>query len=336
MLQLSNSTPFRVALDVFPDLRGIDTVHVTIKATFRLGDALAIDEEQAPLHSSDVYWGEPGSSSLRYPGDRHLAKPSTDVLLVGHAHAPRGKPVTELLVELAVAELRKTVRVVGDREWTGGLLSRASAPEPFVTLPLIHERAFGGRSPPDEDPPRYEPRNPVGRGFRGARGQDMEGSPLPNLEDPRAPIVDAGDRAAPACFAPIAPAWSPRKEYAGTYDEAWRRRRAPYLPADFDPRFFHTAPAELVAPAYLRGGEPVQVVNAAPEGPLRWTLPICRLNVEVQIAGVWTSLQPRLETVLFEPDARRCCMVWRATCPCDKQVLQLERASVRLDELRST
>ena len=42
MHRIVNTTPFRAALDIFPDRRGVDTLHVTLKATFRLGPALAV------------------------------------------------------------------------------------------------------------------------------------------------------------------------------------------------------------------------------------------------------------------------------------------------------
>ncbi|MDC0717877.1 DUF2169 family type VI secretion system accessory protein [Nannocystis bainbridge] len=335
MLQVTNNTPFSAGLDVLPDVRGVDTVYVAVKASFELGSPLRVAEEQVPLHASDVYWGEPGQSSIRYPADRHPTKPSTDVLLVGQAHAPRGEAVSELMVEFAVADVRRAVRVVGDRFWTGAAsLSRATTPVPFVAMPLVYERAFGGCYVPEQGPPRDEPRNPVGRGFRGARGRAMKGLLLPNLEDPRSPVLGAGDAAIPACFAPVAPAWSPRRECAGTYDEAWHRHRAPYLPHDFDPRFFNVAPEVLRAPGYLRGGEAVRLENAAVEGPLRCLLPICRFFIEVRIAGDRRTLRPELETVLIEPDARRLCMVWRAATSCDKRVLQIERATLWLEELR--
>ena len=48
----------------------------------------------------------------------------------------------------------------------------------------------------------------------------MQGLPVPNLEDPAAPLQQIGQTPAPACFAPIAPSWLPRRSYAGTYDEA--------------------------------------------------------------------------------------------------------------------
>ena len=69
----------------------------------------------------------------------------------------------------------------------------------------------------------------------------MEGLPVPNLEDPAAPLEQIGQTPPPACLAPIAPSWLPRRLFAGTYDERWQRTRAPYLPDDFDPRFFASA-----------------------------------------------------------------------------------------------
>jgi hypothetical protein len=336
MLRLTNTTPFSAGLDILPDARGVDTLYVAVKATFRIGSSLSVAEEQVPLQTHDGYWGEPGQSSIKCPGDRHPCKPSTDVLLLGHAHAPRGKAVTELDVTLSVASIHKVVRVMGDRVWKGGrVFSRTTDPEPFVSMPLVYERAFGGRHEPERGEPTFESRNPVGRGFMGKRGgADMDGLPVPNLEDPRTPFRDARDRSAPACFAPVAPSWSPRKNHAGTYDDRWRRYRAPYLPEDFNPLFFNTAPPELISPRYLRGGEPVRIVNASPEGPLHFSLPSCRLALEIHIAGRMEQPHPSLETVLFEPDERRMCMLWRASVPCDKKVLQVQQVVVQLDELR--
>src|SRR5919108_183167 len=85
--------------------------------------------------------------------------------------------------------------------------------------PLVWERAFGGTDVTPKGP-TAEPRNPVGAGFRAPDGQKpLAGMPLPNLEDPFAPISSWKDRPAPACFAPIAENWQPRLSYAGTYDD---------------------------------------------------------------------------------------------------------------------
>jgi hypothetical protein len=339
MLQVTNTTPFEVGIDVFADARGADTLYVVMKATFTLGHpghGLSVAEKQVPILTADVHWGEPGASSLRYAGERHLCKPSTDVLLIGQAHAPRGKPVTEMDVQLSVASLTKSIRITGDRVWRSGVLSPGiSSPAPFLTMPLTYERAFGGTHVPERGEAVFEPRNPVGRGFRGRRSpSELSGLPLPNLEDPSHSVAKAGDRAVPACFAPIAPSWAPRKLHAGTYDESWRKHRAPFLPKDFDARYFHAAPADLIAPSYLKGGEPVRLVHLLPEGECRFQLPICTPVIRADIAGTVETPRANLETVLIEPDERRVCMQWRAAAPCDKKVLQVRHVAVSLGTLQ--
>ena len=58
---------------------------------------------------------------------------------------------------------------------------------------------------------------------------------------------------APGGFGPIGPDWEPRQRHAGTYDERWKRERAPVLPADFDPRHNCVAPPGLWSATPLLG-----------------------------------------------------------------------------------
>jgi hypothetical protein len=335
MLQIDNQTPFEVAIAPFPDEQGIDTLYAVVKATFALpsataGDGLLVAEEQQPVLRADEPWGEPGASSLRYAGELHLAKPATDVVLVGSAQRRDRRPAERLDVRLRVGPVAKTVRVFGDRLWSGGLFGgRPGAPEPFEAMPLTWENAFGGTLT-DEDgtPTGGEPRNPVGRGWSGQRSE-----PPPNLEDPRQLIGGAKDRPAPAGFGFVAPSWQPRAGYAGTYDAAWQRRRAPYLPADFDPRFFNAAAPGLTCRALLAGGEPVELEHASVTGPLRFSLPRCALRVTVAAAGGPVQPPVRLETVLLEPDEDRLVLTWRAAHCCDKQLTRIAAVRFELDRL---
>src|SRR3989304_1156690 len=96
MLQLKNTTPFVTGIAVFPNENGIDTLYVTIKATFKLGSILEISDKQKPLALADEYWGEPGQSSLKYTSESHLTKPSTDIVLIGEACSPGMRPVSQL------------------------------------------------------------------------------------------------------------------------------------------------------------------------------------------------------------------------------------------------
>jgi hypothetical protein len=331
MLQVANHTPFSAALSVFPDPAGVETAYAVVKATFRLGaQGAELAEQQAPLLATDVFWGDPLKTSLRAVAEFALLKPATDVLLVGHAYAPA--PNTRVAdVTLRVGPVVRTVRVFGDRHWQKSAGSwRASSPAPWERMPLRWELAFGGvaQATGDEVPP-HEPRNPIGRGIGERDGVPTEGQPLPNLEDPTALLSSPKDRPKPAGFGPIAPTWQPRLGYAGTYDEAWIKGRAPYLPLDFDPRFFQVAPPELIAPGLLQGGEPVELQGFTPGPPLRFELPACGLELEFDFDGAKMQKPPQLEMLLFEPDLGRLQMLWRAALAVDKKLLKLKTLAVR-------
>ena len=331
MLQIVNLTPFSAALSVFPDAAGVETAYAVVKATFAIGaGGPEPASPQLPLLPGDVFWGDPVASSLRAAGEFGLLKPATDVLLTGRAVAPA--PDTRVAdVSLSVGAVNRRVRVFGNRHWQragGGW--RASAPEPWQRMPLRWELAFGGVAPaaPGEAA-EYEARNPVGRGLVARHAQPAPDQPLPNLEDPQQLLNEPHDRPVPACFAPIAPTWMPRRAHAGTYDEAWTRGRAPYLPLDFDARFFQVAPPELVAPSCLQGGEAVRLVGFSAGGAIEFALPEVGLELQVDFNGAQTPCRPQLELVLFEPDAGRFQMLWRAAWPVDKWLLKLKAVTVR-------
>jgi len=330
VLQLANNSPFEPAIAVFPDPNGVDTLYVAIKATFELGPSLRIAEQQVPPVVADEYWADPQSSSLRYPSDIHLLKPSTDVVMISRAWPPDGRKLPQIDVRFTVAERQKVLRIFGNRVWENGSVS---APQPFESMPIVYEYAFGGVHQVDAAAGEMlgEGRNPVGRGFRGKRNsKQLEGLPLPNIEDPRCLVSETGDQASPAGFAPLAPSWLPRRDYAGTYDEAWQTGRAPYLPTDFDPRFFCMAPPDFGFDRYLVGGEPILLENLHRNGPLAFTLPECRLQASIRVAGATETPPLNLETVLIEPEKQRLCLTWRAALPCDKKVLKIESVEINL------
>jgi hypothetical protein len=337
MLQVRNETPFTPGMFMFPDERGVDTLYVVVKATFTLrGHTLALAEQQCPLIIADECWGEPGQSSLKYASEAHLLKPGTDVLLVGAAHAPHGRPTESCLVSVRVGLAWQALQVFGERTWRGGLFSPGiSTPEPFTRMPLVWERAFGGTHVVEDGPVLGEERNPVGQGFRGERSAvEMVDRPLPNLEDPRHLIGSISDTPAPVGVGAIAPAWQPRRGCAGTYDEQWQARRAPYLPRDFQPEFFHVAPSALRVREGLKGGEPVELSNVSPEGTQRFALPRCELDVAVRIDRRSEHPVMRLETVLLEPEEARVCLTWRGAVECDKQALKVHEAHFQVRSMQ--
>jgi len=329
MLQLENNTPFVSTLNLIPDAKGVDTLYVVIKATFTLGNELALAETQQPLHMADDFFAEPGLSSLKYSSDIHLAKQATDVALVGSAHTPGHRSQEQLGTSLSVGSLAKTIYVVGEQEWTGRLLGPSKGPiKPFNTMPLTYERAFGGVHVINEKKGKFKAveSNPVGQGFRaGKRRKDLKGRLAPCLVDPQ-------DSERPACYGFVAPTWHPRVGFAGTYDEAWERQRSPYLPQDFDARFFNAAHPDLIANGFLQGGESVKLKNLSPQGTLRFPLPCCKFDLAIKVGQQMESPTLNLETVLFEPDDARMTMLWRAALSCDKKALKVELVEVGLQE----
>lgn len=339
MLQVDNQTPFAAALSVFPDVHGVESAYLVVKATFAFtADAPALAPMQLPLLAADVYWGDPAQTSLRAAGEFALPKPATDILLIGRAVAP-GPGTRMAEVSVQVGPVHKRVCVFGDRRWERrGSHWQPGEAEVWERMPLRWELAFGGVVPARDKTAAavqdWEPCNPVGRGLFDPEALRAGGEPppLPNLEDPDELIGTEADRPRPACFAPIAPTWLPRRNHAGTYDEAWTKTRAPYLPRDFDTRYFQVAAPDLVAPGYLQGGEPVVLQGFTQGSPLTFALPRLTLEATFDFDG---QPQPRplhLETVLFEPDNARLQMLWRAGLAVDKKLLKLRTARLRCAE----
>jgi hypothetical protein len=316
--KIENLTPFAFETVVAADEDGRLLYVPVVKATYALqpDGSLKIAEKQLPVNVGGELWGEPGISSYKYEPECAFTKAATDMVLIGHAHAGP-ESATEVFVRLRAGPLDKTVRVTGDRYWVKALgMVSMTSPEPFESIPLTYERAFGGwdRSHPDPTRHAFEPCNPVGVGFRSPHGRFEEGIRLPNLEDPQSPVQAYAGTSPPAGFGFTAPDWKPRAALAGTYDETWTNERMPLLPKDFDRRFFNAGSPGLVAPNYLKGDEAVFIQNASPRGAISFNLPAlpppeCR----VQLSGRRPDarVQTNLDTVIINTDDDLLLLIWR-------------------------
>ena len=327
MLQLDNRTPYQAAPALLADIDGAEIWVVAVKATFDLSTGRpVVAEKQEPVCLVDEYYGKPGESSLRYESDLVYRKPGTDVVVNGHAYAPKERRVTRLDAAVKAGPIEKVVRVYGDRHWRRAIAGlSASSPKPFERMPLVYERAFGGVDVSAGDAKQHavEERNPIGMGF-GTSKQSLRGKPLPNLEHPRDDGRGWKHRRTPTGFGLICRHWTPRRTYIGTCDEKWLRTQCPLYPDDFDVRFFLGAAPGLTITPHLRGGERIELTHLTPAGKLMLDLPRVGLSMRTRIGGRWVYHSAQLGSVIVEPDHPRVLLVWQSMLPCHRKKFELE------------
>ena len=335
-MQLDNTTPFAAGYTLGIEPSGREHLVVAVKGTFTIpdrdGDTALLAPEQAPLVMADEFWGEPGFSATRYEVDFALRKPRCDVLLNGSAYAPDGRPAERVRVGLELGSLRKSFTVVGDRRWTGTSAGpRPGPPEPFTTMPITYDRAFGGSDPIDPDATcrtAYMP-NPVGCGYHEARhGLAIIGHPVPNTEESHDPIELPWGSYRPMSLGAIGRNFAERIAHAGTYDQGWQDNTFPFLPADFDLRYYQAAPEDQQI-EHPEGGEAMQLLNLTPTGRARFRLPT--LDVPIMVfkeGGEEESLKGTLDTIIIEPDFGRLMLVWRASVPLQRSMFEIEEVIV--------
>ncbi|ALF89664.1 MULTISPECIES: DUF2169 family type VI secretion system accessory protein [Ralstonia solanacearum species complex] len=292
-----------------------------------------------PLAMADVFVGEPGRSAMLYGADLARFKPRCDVLFNASAHAPAGQPLTDLLVAWQVGPLKKGLRVVGPRVWRKRLgLVSLTKPEPFTQMPLHYGLAFGGsrtyqkgRGDQAQELTEAYLANPEGIGWFGKHTTgEIDEAPAPSLEALDDPIARPDGKHQPAAFSAVARHWEPRKQYAGTYDEAWQKNVFPFLPEDFDERFHQCAPEDQQMD-YPKGGEPVTLRNLmANRDYVQFSLPaLDTVQFRVLRKDYSTEMpEPVVDTLYFEPDAGRFSAVWRASVPIRRRLHEFDTVAI--------
>ena len=308
-METVRDTVFEVGTKLWPLKPPTHTLLVVMKACFSLrnGVTARLSKVQYPCTEGRFHGDDP-RQTVRYPSDFAFAKLRSELLLMGSCHAPSDVPVERVRAMLAVGTLRLEMEVVGDRHWEmkddGFVLS---PPEPFLSMPLRWERAFGG---PSRDG------NPVGRGLD--RISEIAPIMLPNIEDPAALITQPQQRPNPFGAFPIPSDWQARRELLGTCDEEWRATRFPFLPQDFDHAYFNAAPESLQREGAFEGDEEILLRNLAAGHPeIRSKLPGSRPRAFVewteQRGAIFEEVPLRLDTIVLDCDDPRAICIWRGS-----------------------
>lgn len=332
-MKFTNASDLQSGWTVGFERDGRELLVIAAKATYRLpadGEAPQVHEQAMPLVTADLYSGDPASTAPLHETDFAHAKPGCDVLLLGSAWAPDGRPAAKVPVWLQVGPMHKALMVTGRRRWHHGWAGvTAGDPEPFVHQPFSYDLAFGGSQATPGPSPAFSmyDMNPVGRGFV-ADSRTLDGAWMPQTEELDQPITGLRRHWRPMALGPIGRHWLPRRHYAGTYDDAWTRTRAPFWPDDFDARYFQAAPPDQVM-AHPAGGEPVILQNLTPDGLRRFPLP--RRTVPVLFIphrGKDRQVMATLDTLVLEPDEERFTMTWRASLALVNSVFDVQEVVV--------
>jgi hypothetical protein len=294
-----------------------------------------------PMVQADAYVGKPGESAMRYGADFARYKQHCDILFDAYAHAPEGKPVTELLVAWQLGSLQKKLRVLGMRTWRSNLgIFTTSEPTYFTRQALHYGLAFGGTRHYQQEGQALSEAfldNPNGIGWAGPKtSNDLEGQPAPCLEAIDDPITSPRGKHKAVAFSAIGRHWAPRKDYAGTYDETWRKNDFPFLPKDYNEQFNQCAPNDQQM-NYPKGGEPVILHNMMPgRSDVRFVLP--RLD-HMQVRALRRdysseTLQAVVDTLYFEPEEKRFSAVWRVSLPIRRRIQEFDTIAVGPINLR--
>ncbi|HCF2409952.1 TPA: DUF2169 domain-containing protein [Pseudomonas aeruginosa] len=335
-MELLNATPLAAAYNQGLDAAGRESLVVIAKGSFDLPldgrEARLLDEQQALL-MMDEFFGEPGLSAPRRECDFVPFKPFCDVLVLGSAQAPGGRPVQQLTAGIRVGRVGKALTVHGPRQWEPGLLGAgAGVAQPFQRQDISYASAFGGSHASPDNPGFMDcyMANPAGRGWfpRSADTAEIVGTPMPATEKPGEPVDSPHGRFTPMALGPLGRHWQARVGFAGRYDETWLAEQFPFLPADFDERYFQSAPSDQWTD-YLRGGEEVLLLNLTGEERAAFRVPRREVPVTFFLKkGGHETAQARIDTLLVDCDARRVEITWRLRRPLRRNLFEIAQVLV--------
>jgi hypothetical protein len=326
-MEVLSVSPFRTGSVLWRSRPDRWTLTVICKGTYALspGEA-ALAAEQEEVNERDAFWDDDPRRSVYAPSDLAPFKPRADVMLVGHAFAPRSELARALVTRLVVGELEKAIEVTSPRVWTREGELREGAR--WNNMPLRWEHAAGG----------VESWNPVGvspNAAPDAYGQRL----LPNLQPPGLKPQQWSDLFVPVGFGPISPTWTLRRARLGARAEGWSDEGWPQIPLDddFDGEFFQAAPPDQQIEA-LHDDVAFVLEYLHPDHPrLATKLPGVHPHAFVEIpGGPPHDLVMTADTLWIDTDRALCAVTWRGQVAVDgpaqpgRVVIALEEPGQRL------
>jgi hypothetical protein len=313
-------------------------VSAKVTLAFDTAGRLSRLERQPPLALDEVWLDRPMRSSLVHAGDHQPFKPGTDVLVVGSARAPGGRPAESWDAEIVMPGRRKRLRFVGPRVWEHRLLSgwTLSRPHACDAIPLLYENAYGGVVDPLKehfDEGEFYPDNPFGTGFvGGARPRTDQPIAAAQIEAWDGAITSFGKDVAVGGTGPVPGFFPSRARYAGNWD-AHVAAAAPGMPLDMDMRYWQVAPPDQQLEKALRENDEIALIGFCATGPLQLRIPPISAMTTARYSDRNTNaMSMPLDTVMIDLDRRQVSFRYHVIVPLEDT---LERVSVHCAQYRA-
>src|SRR5262245_18613 len=145
---------FTRAVLLAADANGRDIVSIHAKLTYKLlpSGECELSETQVPFLNMA---GDDRDDRAPAELDVIPFKAGTDLIVMANAYAPRGRRIARMTASIACGEFSRHFLVHGDRRciYRGRGSIAFSQPEPFETMPVVYEVAYGGADPHVPVPP---------------------------------------------------------------------------------------------------------------------------------------------------------------------------------------
>ncbi len=279
--------------------------------------------------------------------------PVFEVMVMGHAYAPRAKPTPAMAVSLQVGTERRVISVFGERNWqaSNGAMVMVNTRD-FTRQLMTWEAAFGGTQSVEIDEDSFvdlaDPINPVGRGFNyesQIQGVDdtyqcpdgypryAKPSPLPILEDSAHLVSHPDDAPLPCCWAPCPPSSGILMERIRRAEDtkAQLGETVTAINIDQSPFLLHRAhPDWVIEPPVAEAT--ITLEGMTENGLWEFQLPAARVSLDVSVAGVSRSLELHPNALMLFPDERRFSLLFRGSLSFRYREVDVRSARVKLDK----
>jgi len=230
--------------------------------------------------------------------DMGFAKPHGEVLVAGKAFSENQIPVDKMQVSVELASVKKHLKVIGDRQWTGSFFSPASMPKKITEMPLLYQHSYGGVD---------HLKNPLGKGIIKKKYKEDGYHHLPNIYLGKESTHPDSNERSVAGFGPLDICWPQRACYQGKYDKHWLEHDHPGFPKDTNPQLFNAAPLDQQIKGYFKPCDAYQIKGMNPEYPLiKGQIPQVTIRAfieqEVERKNVLKEIETAIDTVWFFPE----------------------------------